>query len=167
MTVMDINILDMALQAASEPTIKIINTRFEALDYLANPAYFVEFDLKLVDLAKDGSEARDFSVGHLHCVASSVVLHLGRRLGLLGELCDCQRSKIWQSETLHSSLRIAIAAVSNTSDDQSGRQAPANWWDPGVTGLDWKLLKRRERSCYRVATRQLQSVPGEIAALRS
>ena len=73
-----------------ETAVEIVDTRFEALDYLANAAHFVELDLQLVNLAEDGSEAGDFSVGHLHCVASAVVLHLGRRLGLLGELRVCQ-----------------------------------------------------------------------------
>jgi hypothetical protein len=73
-----------------EPAVEIVDACFEALDYLANTAHFVELDLQLVNLAEDGSEAGDFSVGHLHCVASAVVLHLGRRLGLLGELRACQ-----------------------------------------------------------------------------
>jgi hypothetical protein len=110
-----------------EPAVEIVDACFEALDYLANTAHFVELDLQLVNLAEDGSEAGDFSVGHLHCVASAVVLHLGRRLGLLGELRACQQGHNARCYISIASVRIAIAAVSSTSDDQSGRRAPASW----------------------------------------
>lgn len=70
----------------SESAVQIVNTRFEALDYLSNAAHFIKFNLKLVNLAKYGSKAGDFRVCHLHGVASAVVLNLGRRLGLLGKL---------------------------------------------------------------------------------
>lgn len=72
-----------------EPAIQIVKARFEALDYLTNSAHFIKFDLQLVDFAEYGAETRDFGVGHLHSVASTVVLHLGRRLGLLGKLRCC------------------------------------------------------------------------------
>lgn len=68
----------------------MVDARLEALDDLANAADLVEFDLELVDFADDGAEAGDFSVGHGDGVAGAVVLHLGCRLGLLGELGVCQ-----------------------------------------------------------------------------
>ena len=132
---MGIYVVEMSAQTASETAIQVINARFEALDYLADAADFVKFDLKLINFAQYRSEAGDFSVGHLHCVASTIVLHLGRRLGLLGELRNRQRFHPIDRTQTCCSLRIAIAAVSSTSDDRSGRRAPADWWDPGVIGL--------------------------------
>ena len=73
-----------------DATLELMDACLEGLYYLADATHLVELDLQLVNLAEDGSEAGDFSVGHLHCVASAVVLHLGRRLGLLGELRVCQ-----------------------------------------------------------------------------
>lgn len=67
-------------------SIQAVNARLEALYYLANATHFVEFHLELVDFAQYGAEARDFGVGHLHCVTRAVVLHLGCGLCLLGQL---------------------------------------------------------------------------------
>lgn len=151
-----------------EATIQIVDACLEALDYLANSAYFIKFDLKLVNLAEYRSKAGDLSVGHLHCVACTVVLDLGRRLRLLGKLQHDQHPCSGKSLSRRAAgLRIAIVAVSSTSNDQSGRRAPVDWWDPGVIALDWMLSKRRGKSYCPVAMQQLQSVPGEIAALRS
>lgn len=66
--------------------IQAINARLEALYNLANAAHLIKFDLKLVDFAQNGTKARDFGIGHLHCVTRAVVLHLGCGLGLLGQL---------------------------------------------------------------------------------
>lgn len=60
----------------------------EALDYLANAAYFVELYLQLVDFAEDGPKARNLGVGILDGVGCAVGLEQGGRLGLLGELED-------------------------------------------------------------------------------
>lgn len=76
----------------SKPAVQVVNTRLEALDYLPNAAYFIKFDLQLVNFAKYGSKTGDLSIRHLHCVPSAVVLHLGRRLRLLGKLQCYQRS---------------------------------------------------------------------------
>lgn len=70
----------------SYPAVQTVDARLEALDNLSNATDFVEFYLKLVDFAENGTEAGDFSVGHLHGVASAVVLYLGCCLCLLGEL---------------------------------------------------------------------------------
>ena len=79
------------LYAAVQP----VDARLEALDNLPNATHFIEFYLELVDFAKYGAEAGDFSVGHLHGVACAVVLHLGCCLCLLGELADGQYDRLW------------------------------------------------------------------------
>lgn len=70
----------------SEAALQMRNPGLEALDYLADATDLVELDLELVDLAQNGMEAGDFSVGHLDRVTGAVVLDLGSRLGLLREL---------------------------------------------------------------------------------
>jgi hypothetical protein len=67
-------------------TLEMLDARLEALDDLTNATHLVEFDLQLVDFAQDGAEAGDFGVGCLDGVAGAVVLELGHRLRLLGEL---------------------------------------------------------------------------------
>ena len=55
----------------------------EALDDLANAADLVEFDLEVVNLAQDGTEAGNFGIGHLDCVTGAIILELGGPLRLL------------------------------------------------------------------------------------
>jgi hypothetical protein len=66
----------------------MVNPSPEALDNLTDATHLVELDLELVDFAQDGSKAGDFSVGDLDGISSAVVVDLGRRLRLLGELAS-------------------------------------------------------------------------------
>lgn len=76
----------MGSAACTELLLEIRNACLETLDYLANAAHFVKFDLQLVDFTEDGTEACDFSVGILDGVAGAVVLDLSGSLCLLGEI---------------------------------------------------------------------------------
>lgn len=72
--------------ASPYPPLKLLNPRSKAPYNLPYPSDLIELDLQLIDLAEDGSEAGDLSIGHLYRVAGTVILGLCRYLGSAIEL---------------------------------------------------------------------------------
>jgi hypothetical protein len=128
--------------------LETLDARLEALDDLADAAHLVELDLQLVDLAQEGAEARNLSVGIAEGVAGAVGLQRRGRLGLLGELhgrggqrqrqrqganaarATSSRRARWgeggrratgDGRRATGDVRSASAAGSSTSGGQSGR----------------------------------------------
>ena len=69
-----------------DATFQVFNPGLETFHNLANAAHLVEFDLELINLVENGTEAGDFGVCHLDGVPRTVVLNLSGRLCLLREL---------------------------------------------------------------------------------
>lgn len=69
-----------------DTALETFNASLETFHNLANAMHLVEFDLQFVNLAEDGTEAGNFSIGRLHCISGTVGLEIGRYLRLLGEL---------------------------------------------------------------------------------
>lgn len=75
-----------ARQKLSQSPLHVFYTSTEPANNLSDSFNLFKLILKLVDLLEDGSEARDFVIGHLDGIAGSVVLRLRCSFGGLVEL---------------------------------------------------------------------------------